>query len=204
MTKIPTSKGAERGLPSGYARKLTVDPDGGYVASVHEFPGCIGYGKTGDEALTSLEDAASSWIQAQQAAGGKVPDAANYDECSGKIALRISRRLHMQAAERADLEGTSLNQLIATALARYLSTADARDEIRRVLEEKLPNAGSRIYNDNRTYLAVKTSHQTAEMATINTPPQRLTSTKPLMLTVGAAADTMNFTNSRVVEFTMVR
>ncbi|AEG93324.1 toxin-antitoxin system HicB family antitoxin [Ramlibacter tataouinensis] len=201
MTRNIGSKSAQRGLPSTYVRRLTVDPDGGYVATVHELPGCIGSGKTGDEALSSLEGAATSWIQAHLAAGQKLPDPANYDECSGKIALRISRRLHMQAAERADLEGTSLNQLIATALARYLSTADARDEIRRALESRLSDARLSIYNDNRTYVALTPSTQRVESTEIiDSLPAR---SKPLMMTLGAA-EAMNYTNVRAGERTLVR
>ena len=117
------------GLSPEYVRQLSPDADTGFVATIHEFPGCIGYGTTSSDALRSLEDSAASWIEATAASGQPIPPPANYENCSGKVALRISRRLHSQAAERADLEGTSLNQLISTAIAKYLATADAKDEI---------------------------------------------------------------------------
>lgn len=103
------------------------------MATLHEFPGCIGQGQTSAEALRSLEESAKSWIAAITAAGKEVPPPATYDDCSGKIALRISKRLHTQAAERADIEGVSLNQLISTAIAKYLATEDAKQEVRDLL-----------------------------------------------------------------------
>lgn len=111
-------------LKRPYSRKLTPDTEsGGYLGTIHEFPGCVAYGETPQEAYENLEKAAESWLEAAEDSNFNIPEPANYESCSGRIALRISRRLHQSAAERADLEGVSLNQLISTALATYLGHA---------------------------------------------------------------------------------
>ena len=187
-SKTMTTKSARK-LPSAYTRRLTVDPDGGYVATVHEFPGCIGFGRSGDDALSSLDDAAGSWIEAQLAAGEKLPEPANYESCSGKIALRISRRLHIQAAERAELEGTSLNQLIATAVARYLAVSSAGDELRDLLRSQLVGNRTAIYNDNRTYFELRANHGPVSIAEVWTPS--MSAAPPAMATL-LSGDTVTF------------
>jgi predicted RNase H-like HicB family nuclease len=111
-------------LSRPYRRLLTPNGEGGFVASIHEFPGCIGEGETADEAIDQLDSAARGWVGAALATGYPVPEPANYDDFSGKIALRLSRRLHKMASERAALEGTSVNQLLSNAIAHYLGQTD--------------------------------------------------------------------------------
>lgn len=130
----------QKSLPFEYVRRLQPDPDGGFVASVLEFPGCIAYGATSDEALNNLDSAAEAWRLAMEAAGQPIPPPSNFEDCSGKIALRISRGLHAQAAEMAAREGVSLNQLISVALASYLSKKDMADEIKETIKATLQRA----------------------------------------------------------------
>lgn len=119
-------------LDPGYMRRLTPDPSGGYTATIHELPGCIAEGDTADEALANLEEAAKGWIASARASGYSVQDPIDYDGASGRIALRVSRRLHRLAVERAALEGVGLNQLIGSALESYLGQQDG---MQRVLDE---------------------------------------------------------------------
>jgi len=112
-------------LSKPYRRLLTPDMEsGGYTATIHEFPGCVAHGDSANEALQNLDDAASNWIEAALQTGFPIPEPAEYGDFSGKIALRISRRLHKMAAERAEREAVSTNQLLSTAIAHYLGQAD--------------------------------------------------------------------------------
>lgn len=111
-------------LDRRYIRRLMPDPSGGFTASIHEFPGCIAEGDTAEEALINLESAALSWKRSAEANGYPVMQPIDYEGASGKIALRISRRLHQLAVERAELEGVSMNQFIGNALANYLGQQD--------------------------------------------------------------------------------
>lgn len=128
-------------LDERYVRRLSPDPSGGYTATIHEFPGCIAEGDTADEALSNLEQTALSWIRSATANGYPVAPPVDYEGASGKIALRISRRLHQLAAERADLEGVSLNQFIGNALANYLGQQDGMQrlamELHRAVQQNL-------------------------------------------------------------------
>ncbi len=107
-----------------YVRRLVPDEGGGYTANIHEFPGCLAEGDTADEALANLDQAALAWVSAARESGYRVSEPLDFEGASGKIALRISKRMHQQAAARAELEGTSLNQLIAVAIASYLGQQD--------------------------------------------------------------------------------
>jgi predicted RNase H-like HicB family nuclease len=116
-------------LAQPYARRLTPDPTGGYVATIQEFPGLIAEGQTAQEAVESLESAAESWIEAALDTGQEIPEPAMLDGYSGKIALRIPRGLHKRAAEAAAAEGASLNQWLVAAIANYLGAKDALREM---------------------------------------------------------------------------
>lgn len=115
---------SEASLDPRYVRRLLPDEAGGFTATIHELPGCIAEGDSAAEALENLERVALSWMESAKHSGYPISEPMDFSGASGKIALRISRRIHQQAAERADLEGTSLNQLIAVALASYLGQQD--------------------------------------------------------------------------------
>lgn len=146
--KTPTgvsdmSKKAKEILRKPYARRLVPDENGGFVASIHEFPGCIAEGETSDEALKRLEEAATAWLESAMTAGYPVRDPVSFYGYSGKIALRIPRGLHKQVAELSELEECSVNQLLVTAIAEYVGGSRAysklsktvRSEVRTVLAE---------------------------------------------------------------------
>ena len=52
---------------------LELEPDGGYVARVPSLPGCVSQGKTRDEALANIREAAELYIEDCIAAGDPVP-----------------------------------------------------------------------------------------------------------------------------------
>jgi predicted RNase H-like HicB family nuclease len=118
QTTIPISVRAILARP--YVRRLLPDPLGGFTATIQEFPGCIAEGASAEEALVNLDAAAASWIEVALEQGVDIREPISFDGCSGKIALRIPRGLHRQAAELAELEGCSVNQLLATAIAAYV------------------------------------------------------------------------------------
>jgi antitoxin HicB len=107
-------------LAKHYTRRLSPDETGGYVASIHEFPGCIAEGDTPQEAIQNLDAAAASWVAVALANGYGIREPVAFSGFSGKIALRIPRGLHKQAAELAELEECSLNHLITTAVSEYV------------------------------------------------------------------------------------
>lgn len=132
-------------LDARYIRRLMPDPSGGYTATIHELPGCIAEGDTAEEALAQLDSVANSWIESAKASGYPITPPIDYEGASGKVALRISRRLHQIAAERADLEGISLNQFIGNALASYLGQQDGLRRMAQQLEHALSDSMHAVY-----------------------------------------------------------
>lgn len=52
------------------------DEDEGYIAVVPDLPGCSAFGRTPEEAVHEIGDAAEAWIAACRAAGDPVPEPA--------------------------------------------------------------------------------------------------------------------------------
>lgn len=117
---MTTEETARKTMARPYARRLTPDEDGGFTATIHEFPGCFAEGNTAAEAVEQIEAAAVAWVAAALESGHAVPEPLATSEHSGKVALRMSRALHKMAAERAIDEGVSVNQLLITAVATFL------------------------------------------------------------------------------------
>lgn len=61
-------------LSRSYSRVLIPDENGGYSATMREFPGCFAEGETANEAIQNLESAAESWLLACLARGIGVPE----------------------------------------------------------------------------------------------------------------------------------
>jgi predicted RNase H-like HicB family nuclease len=93
--------------------------DGGFIALASDLPGCSAFGETQQDALNELQDAIAAWIDAAQSAGNPIPEPSPPpgDHHSGKVLLRMPRRLHAQLARSAKEEGVSLNQYIVYLLA---------------------------------------------------------------------------------------
>lgn len=107
-----------------YARLLVPDAESGtYTAEVAEFPGCVAQGDTPAEAYAALDEAAREWLDAAIESGKPVPDPLAENEYSGRVALRLPRSLHKQAAECALFEKTSLNQFLVAAAAERVGAS---------------------------------------------------------------------------------
>lgn len=103
-----------------YRRLITPDEAGGYTASIQEFPGCFAEGESAQEAFDNLERAAESWIEGVLESGQAVPTPLAQNRYSGKFALRLPKSVHREAAELAQVEGVSVNQLLVTAISEYV------------------------------------------------------------------------------------
>lgn len=111
-------------LSKPYARVLTPDSDGYYVAEILEFEGCVTEGRTPTAALKSLERVAHDWIETKLEEDGFIPEPFASAEMSGRFALRMPQSLHTKAAILAEREGISLNTFIVSALAMGVGALD--------------------------------------------------------------------------------
>lgn len=94
-----------------------------WVAEFPDLPGCVGAGKTPEEAVAMAIDAKKAWIEVAQEDGMEIPEPTNpYDsDYSGKFTLRLPKTLHKELVLRAEDEGVSLNQYILYLISKGLN-----------------------------------------------------------------------------------
>jgi antitoxin HicB len=100
-----------------YTYELRPNEDGTWFACVRELPGCMTEGDTQAEALEMLQDAMKAWLEVAVERGLRIPEPKPEPRYSGRFVVRVPKSLHRTLAERARSEGTSLNELVAAALA---------------------------------------------------------------------------------------
>ena len=88
-----------------------------WVARVAEFPHCLIHGDTPEEAIREIEEVKRDWIKSNLERGLKIPEPISR-KYSGQISLRIPPSLHKLLSDIAAVQEVSLNQFMATALAR--------------------------------------------------------------------------------------
>ena len=101
------------------------DEDAGYIAICPEFPGVSAWGQTADDAVREARVALELSIEVHNEEGWKLPAPWKLSPYSGQFRLRVPVALHRQLAERAELEGVSLNTLAVSYLAAGLGGAEA-------------------------------------------------------------------------------
>ena len=105
------------GLPYSVIVEQWDDGKGPYwVARIAELPHCLISADTPEEAVKEIQEVKIDWIKSNLERGLPVPEPRTR-KYSGQIRLRISPSLHRLLSYRAELEGMSLNQYMATSLA---------------------------------------------------------------------------------------
>ncbi|MDO8491348.1 MAG: toxin-antitoxin system HicB family antitoxin [Dehalococcoidia bacterium] len=93
------------------------DGDGPYwVARIAELPHCLIHADTPEEAVKEIQEVKMDWIKSNLERGLPIPEP-RPRKYSGQIRLRISPSLHRLLTYRAETEGMSLNQYMATSLS---------------------------------------------------------------------------------------
>ena len=130
----------------------------GYFILFPDLPGCMSQVDHMTEIGIAADEVRQLWIESEYERGNEIPLPTYYEEYSGKFNVRLPRTLHHALADAAAGDGASLNQYVATLLAR--GDAQARVENRlAAIEERLaingranvPSAGSRVADDRATY-----------------------------------------------------
>jgi predicted RNase H-like HicB family nuclease len=129
------NKTAKDYLKEPYSRIL-IPIEGSYSAKVLEFHGCFAQGRTPEEAYANLEKAAESWIEVALAQGQEIPPPLASHDFSGRIALRVPRSIHKQAAIFAEMDDTSLNQFFLSAISARVGAEDFVERLSKRLEAK--------------------------------------------------------------------
>jgi len=112
-----------------YPLRVWREPEGYYACEAPDVEGCLGTGDDPAAAIADWRDAFAAWAEAVIAAGQPLPapsEPPSADRYAGRVLVRMPRSLHRQLAEQAEREGTSLNQLAVTYVARALGAAATR------------------------------------------------------------------------------
>ena len=94
-----------------YRVVLEPSPEGGWITSIPDLPGCLTQGETKEEALHLIEDAKAGWIDIALQDGDVIPEPNTKEKYRGKFLVRIPKSLHQEIAVRAKKEAVSINQL---------------------------------------------------------------------------------------------
>lgn len=113
------SKNLEYYLNLRYRIQLDQEADGTFVAHHPDLSGCIAEGETASEAVDNLCAARELWISVRLEDQLPVPEPVTEPEYSGRLLVRMPKSLHGALARLAENEGTSLNQLIVSALSAH-------------------------------------------------------------------------------------
>ena len=105
------------------------DEDACFVAVCPEFPDLSGLGETRDRAVAELEIVLAAAIDVYQAEEWSLPEPHGLGSFSGKVLVRMPKRLHATLAQQAEREGVSLNTLMITLLAEATGATRARIQI---------------------------------------------------------------------------
>lgn len=101
-----------------YTIELIREDANTWFARVAELPGCMTEGDSAGDAVAMIQDAMSGWIELALEDGRTIPEPKPLEEFSGKFVVRVPKSLHRDLVVAAAREDVSLNQFIATELAR--------------------------------------------------------------------------------------
>lgn len=121
-------------------RKVVVDGDEVWRATVRELPDLAEFAESREEAIELALDAIESLKASAAEEGRPFPEPVEDEEdYSGRVTLRLPKSLHREIALRAKDEDVSLNSYIVTNLAIALSERAAAaawaDEIRKYVPQ---------------------------------------------------------------------
>ena len=113
------------------------DGKGSYwVARIAELPHCLTHADTPEQAAKEILEVKMEWIKSNLERGLPIPEP-RPRKYSGQIRLRISPSLHKLLTYRAETEGISLNQYMATALATSVGTTREPTHLRKARKHTL-------------------------------------------------------------------
>ncbi|WP_040667605.1 toxin-antitoxin system HicB family antitoxin [Nitrolancea hollandica] len=119
-----------------YPFVVVAHPDGDYVISFPDLPGCMTQVESLAEVGPMAEEARNLWIETAYDHGIAIPPPSYPEEYSGKFNLRLPRSLHRSLAESAERNGVSLNQYVVMLLSRGDVQARMEHQMDR-LEDKI-------------------------------------------------------------------
>ncbi len=107
-------------------KKVDVDGQSLYLATVKELPDVGPYAETPDAAYALALDIIKTLFDMAKENGRKFPVPIEEEpEFSGRFSLRLPKSLHQKGAQIADVEGVSLNQYFVSTIAEAIGVRTA-------------------------------------------------------------------------------
>lgn len=100
------------------------DADQAYVATCPELDDIAVVCATRDQAVADLEEMIGLTLASFDEQGWARPQPQTVSNYSGQLRLRLPRSIHQRAADRARMEGCSLNSLLLAYVAEGLGLAE--------------------------------------------------------------------------------
>ena len=115
-----------------YPFSVIAEPDGGYVVTFPDLPGCMTQVEDIGEVGPVADEIRTLWIESAYENGLEIPPPSYPEEHSGKFNLRLPKSLHRALAEAAERERVSLNQYVVALLARHDPQAQVERRLERI------------------------------------------------------------------------
>jgi predicted RNase H-like HicB family nuclease len=111
------------------------DEDNAWVAVCPAFPFISALGATREEAAREIDEAIEEVIFTCEEEGKPLPPVIPEPVSSGQIRLRLPRTVHDRAIECAQIDETSLNTFLVSAVAQRIGESTALAEMRALRED---------------------------------------------------------------------
>jgi len=112
-------------------RPLLEEEGGGYLIEYPDIPGVMSDGESPEEAIVNGRDALKCALLSLKELGEPIPSPGAFTSASGQWRQRVPKSLHARLAERARLEGVSLNTLVTAMIAEGLGRRNRTAQSRR-------------------------------------------------------------------------
>jgi len=110
------------------------EEDGEYVGLCREFPSISVFGDTHEQAIQLMKEELSYIVSWMEEEGEQLPKPLKENEYSGRILLRLPKRLHKELAEHARENEVSINQFLVHLISESIFKADMRHFVRQLGE----------------------------------------------------------------------
>ena len=117
-----------------------------FIANIPELEGCKTHWETAIEAMEMAQEAIEGYVEMLEDLGDKIPVPLSVKECSGRLTLRMSSLLHRDLSSQADIEKSSLNDLIVKKLQQNSNEFVRKDDLEEIIDKCIEKSIDKVLN----------------------------------------------------------
>lgn len=106
------------------------EDDKEFVGLCREFPSLSAFGESQEQAIAHIKEEVRYVISWMQEEGEIIPEPLELNEFSGRLLVRIPKKLHKELALQAKENNVSINQFILTLLSENLYSQTMKKHIK--------------------------------------------------------------------------